>query len=282
MNTGENYNSNIDIADIEQRTKNIADKAKSGANESLRKKIFGLIDMTTLDVSDNNKKVGGIIEKVNHFSENYPGWPNVAAICVYPSFVTLMVENLRDKNVRKATVAGSFPSSQTFKEIKINEVKLILEKGADEIDIVLPLGKFLEGKYEEIHEEIAEIKQLTGQNHVKVILESGMMDDLEKIKNAAVLSIEAGADFIKTSTGKNGPGASPEAVYVMCMVIREFYDKTGKKIGIKPAGGISNAETALQYYLIVEEILGEEWLNPSLFRIGASRLANNLLGEKYF
>lgn len=282
MKTGQSYNIIIDTADIARRIENIAEKARSGANESLRKKIFGLIDMTTLDVADNDKKVGGIIEKVNHFVENYPGWPNVAALCVYPTFVPLMVANLKEKNVCKATVAGSFPSSQTFKEVKINEVKMVLEKGADEIDIVLPLGRFLEEKYGEIHEEITEIKRLAGEKHVKVILESGMMDDLEKVKDASVLSLEAGADFIKTSTGKNGPGASPEDVYVMCIVIRNFYNKTGKKFGIKPAGGISDAETALQYYLIVEEVLGEEWLNPSLFRIGASRLANELLGEKYF
>ncbi|MFW5819783.1 MAG: deoxyribose-phosphate aldolase [Bacteroidota bacterium] len=282
MKTKENSDLNMETNAIGQKLEKIAAKASSAMNESHKKRIFGLIDMTTLDVADNDEKVDEWIKKVNHFSENYPGWPNVAALCVYPVFMPLMKKNLKAESVRKASVAGSFPSSQTYKEVKIKEVQMVLEKGADEIDIVLPLGKFFEEKYEEISEEIREIKSLTGDKHVKVILESGMMNNLEAVKKAAALSLESGADFIKTSTGKNGPGASPEAVYVMCKVIREFYQKTGKKYGIKPAGGISDAETAMQYYLIVEEVLGKEWLNPSLFRIGASRLANQLLGEDYF
>jgi deoxyribose-phosphate aldolase len=282
MNLQEKYNLEVDKKRIEEKVNTIQERAKELKDKNLFRKIFSLIDLTSLDVADTEKKILGMVEKVNNFSSRYNDIPNVAAICVYPSFMPLLTKNLKDKNVKKATVGGSFPSSQTFFDVKIKEIERALEEGADEIDIVLPVGKFLDEKYAEIFDEISKIKEIMKDHHLKVILETGVMTDLNKIKHASFLCLEAGADFIKTSTGKNGPGASPEALFVMCEAVKEFYKKSGKAAGIKPAGGISDATTAIQYYLIVNEILGNDWINPERFRIGASRLANNLLGENYF
>lgn len=282
MKLDDNYNLNPDPIRICEKVRSIQIRAKDLKEKDLFRRIFSLIDLTSLDVADTNKKILSMVEKVNNLSKRFSDIPNVAAICVYPCFIPLLKDNLADKNVKKATVGGSFPSSQTFLDVKIMEIKRAVEEGADEVDIVLPIGKFLEEKYTEIYDEISRIKELIGDRHLKVILESGIMTDLDKIKHASLLSLEAGADFIKTSTGKNGPGASPEAVYVMCEAIKEFREKTGKAAGVKPAGGISDASVAVLYYLIVNEVLGNEWLKPSRFRIGASRLANILLGENYF
>ncbi len=282
MNLQEKYNTGADSVRIGKRVDDIIRKASEIKDDDLYKKIFGLIDLTSLDVSDTDEKIMSMIAKVNQFTEKFSNRPNVAAICVYPPFVRLMKAGLKDKNVKKATVAGSFPSSQTFSDIKFKEVEQVLKEGADEVDIVLPVGRFLEKKYDDVYTEIHTLKNLTGEKHLKVILETGVLAEPEKIKYASFLCLEAGADFIKTSTGKNGIGATPEAVYAMCETIRDFHEKTGRKAGIKPAGGISDATTAIQYYLIVEEVLGDGWLHPSLFRIGASRLANNLLGKEYF
>ncbi|MFW5821165.1 MAG: deoxyribose-phosphate aldolase [Bacteroidota bacterium] len=282
MKLPEKYDLDVNPKKIAEKTKKITERSSEADNDTLRREIFGLIDLTTLDVGDNENKVGSMIDKINNLSQNFNDWPNVAAVCVYPAFISLIKTRLIDKNVRKASVAGSFPSSQTFLEIKLREVEMVLDQGADEIDIVLPLGKFYEEKYDEIFDEISSIKKITGKKHLKVIIESGLMTDPKNIRTASFLSLEAGADFIKTSTGKNGQGARPEDVMLMCECLKEFYEKTGKKCGIKPAGGISDASTAIQYYMIVKEVMGNEWLNPGLFRIGASRLANNLLGENYF
>lgn len=282
MKLEEKYNLNPDTKRIEERVNDIQERSKELKDKNLFRKIFSLIDLTSLDVADTEKKILGMVEKVNNFSSRYNDVPNVAAICVYPVFIPLLDKNLKDKNVKKATVGGSFPSSQTFFDVKIKEIEQALNEGADEVDIVLPLGKFLEEKYDEIYDEISKIKEIMKEKHLKVILETGVMTDLTKIKHASFLCMEAGADFIKTSTGKNGPGASPEALIVMCEAIKEYHKKTGNVAGIKPAGGISDATTAIQYYLIVNEILGNDWINPERFRIGASRLANNLLGENYF
>lgn len=276
------YNLKVDDKQLVEDINQIKKNANESENQKLFQEIYSLIDLTSLDVADNESKIRGLVEKVNAFNINFPGLANVAAICVYPSLLPVVVENLTDLSVRKATVAASFPSSQTFPEIKKIEVQLVLKEKADEIDIVIPVGKFLEGRYDEITEEIREIKDLTGDKHLKVILETGVIKDLEKIKLASFICLEAGADFIKTSTGKNGPGASLEAVYVMCEAIREYYEKQGRSAGIKPAGGISDPINAVEYYLLVQKILGNNWLNPSRFRIGASRLANNLLGKNYF
>ena len=243
------------------------------------KKIFGMIDLTTLSEKDNTENVSLMCQKVNQLRELYPNMPGVAAICVYPELVSVVKENLENPLVNIASVGGGFPASQTFTNIKVMEIEQAIEQGADEIDMVMNVGKFLMGDLEYVDYEIHVIKQRMGSVHLKVILETGSLKDLSLIRKASLLAIGAGADFIKTSTGKISPGATPEAMVVMCCAIRDFYMRTGKKIGIKPAGGISDPETALLYYQIVKEILGEEWLNRERFRIGASRLANRILAR---
>lgn len=249
----------------------------TAADKETLMNIFSLIDLTTLSEKDNAENVSQMCEKVNLLVEAYPSMPNVAAICVYPELIPVVIETLENPLVNLASVGGGFPSSQTFTEIKLREIELALELGADEIDIVLPVGKFLLGDYDLIHEEIKAIKNLLGAKHLKVILETGSLVDFSLIRKASFLAITSGADFIKTSTGKISIGATPEAVAVMCHAIKDYYNKTGKKIGIKPAGGISDPETALHYYKIVAHILGDDWLNAERFRIGASRLANRIM-----
>ena len=218
-------------------------------------------------------------EKVNELEDKYPDLKNVAAICVYPNFANIVSQSLEVENVEVACVSGGFPSSQTFTEVKIAETALALQDGATEIDIVLNIGKFLSGDYESVCDEIQELKDLCGERTLKVILETGALQSAENIKKAAILSIYSGADFIKTSTGKESPAATPEAAYIMCSTIKEYYEKTGRKIGFKAAGGINSVKDALLYYTIVEKTLGKEWLNNKLFRIGTSRLAATLLAE---
>jgi len=243
--------------------------------------LFSILDLTSLSEKDNAENIGRLCDQVNLLNESYPETPAPAAICVYPELVLISRTKLNNPLVNIASVGGGFPSSQTFLEIKLKEIEMAIETGAEEIDIVIPVGKFLLGLYEEIYEEIALIKELMGSHHLKVILETGSLPSLTDVRKASFLSMDAGADFIKTSTGKAGSGASPESFTVMCLAIKEYYEKTGKKVGIKPAGGISDVETAMEYYTIVKHILGEDWLNPEKFRIGASRLANAILGIIY-
>lgn len=243
------------------------------------KKIFNCIDLTSLNTNDTTQKISQMVEKVNQFNSNFPHFNNVAAICVYPSFVSLVRENLKDNKVSLAAVGANFPSSQTFLSVKIAECELIKEKGADEIDIVLSVGKFFEKEFDKVSAEINIIKKTIGNLHLKVILETGDLITPENIYLASIISMESGADFIKTSTGKTSVSATPEAVYSMCLAIKEHFNKTSKKIGIKPSGGIVTSEDAILYYLIVKNVLGEEWLNNKLFRLGASRLANNILTD---
>lgn len=245
------------------------------------KKIFSLIDLTSLNTEDNTINIKSMTAKVSAFKSHYNDMPNVAAICVYPTMVEHVKSNLSISGPGIASVGAGFPSSQTFPEIKINECKQAIAAGATEIDIVLSVGKFFENDYEFCFNEIKDIKSAIGQNHLKVILESGSLKSPQQIWDASILSMEAGADFIKTSTGKQNPAATTDAVYIMTKAIKAFYEVTGKKIGIKPAGGIATKEDALAYFAIVKENLGDEWLNPELFRIGASRLANNLLSDIY-
>lgn len=240
---------------------------------------IGLMDLTSLNTTDTVAKIESMARKVNQFRENYPAYPQVAAICVYPNFTKTVRETLTDKSVKLAVVAGVFPSSQSFPEIKCAECKMAAEAGADEIDIVLSLNHFLAGEYDMASREISDMKQASGSAHLKVILESGTLKEPELIYKASMLSMEAGAHFIKTSTGKTEPAATPEAAFVMCTAIKDYYNKTGLKTGFKPAGGIVTPEDAILYYAIVESVLGKEWLNPELFRLGASRLANNLLSK---
>ena len=264
-----------------QKVAVIANNSHQYLNTENLKKIFSLIDLTSLNTEDNIDNIVPMALKVNDFKNHFSDMPNVAAICVYPSMVNGIKSNLTIDNLGLASVGGGFPSSQTFLNIKVDECKQAIEAGATEIDIVLSVGKFFEGDYEFCFKEIKDIKYAIGENHLKVILESGTLKSYQQIWEASIISMEAGADFIKTSTGKQNPAATTDAVYVMTKAIKAFYEATGKKIGIKPAGGIATKEDALAYYSIVKENLGDEWLNPELFRIGASRLANNLLTDIY-
>lgn len=243
------------------------------------KQLFNCIDLTTLRTEDNTTTVANFTKRVNAFDEEYGDMPNVAAICVYPNYAGTVRMNLEVSGVNIAAVSGGFPSSQTFTEVKVAETMLAVKDGADEIDIVINVGDMLGGNYEDMCDEIAELKSACGEAHLKVILETGALKTASMIKKASLLSIYAGADFIKTSTGKQEPAATLEAAYVMCQAIKEYYDKTGIMIGFKPAGGISTTADAVKYYCIVADVLGEEWLNNRYFRIGASRLANNLLSD---
>ncbi len=249
---------------------------------------FSCIDLTTLNATDTISRVKAFTERVNDFSNDFPNLPNVASICVFPNLARTVKETLLDDRVNITAVAGSFPTSMSFIELKVKEAQMAVDQGANEIDIVIPLWSFLDDTEVNCCEEIASIKEAIGEAHLKVILETGALADDEIIYKASMLAMESGADFIKTSTGKLKPAATPEAAIVMCEAISDYYQRTGKRVGFKPAGGISTTEDALLYITIVKEILGDGWLNPTLFRIGASRLANNLLGDllgeeiKYF
>lgn len=248
-------------------------------NVEVYKQLFNCIDLTTLRSEDNTTSVANFVKRVNAFDEEHSDMPNVAAICVYPNFAGTVRMNLEVSGVNIAAVSGGFPSSQTFTEIKVAETMLAVKDGADEIDMVINVGDMLAGNYEEVCDDITELKSACGEAHLKVILETGALKSASIIKKASLLAIYSGADFIKTSTGKQEPAATLEAAYVMCQAIKEYYDKTGTKIGFKPAGGISTTADAVKYYCVVAAVLGEEWLNNTYFRIGASRLANNLLTD---
>jgi len=279
MKIPSDLNPSVDAEELKQLLEKIQSSLPSIQDKELLKKIFSLIDLTTLSERDNIKNVAQMCEKVNLLGESYPSMPVIAAICVYPEMVSVVKENLDNPLVSIASVGGGFPASQTFTNIKVMEIEQAIEQGAEEIDIVLPVGKFLMGDMEYVEYEIQIIKQRIGAHHLKVILETGSLKDYSLIRKASLLAIESGANFIKTSTGKVSPGATPEAMIVMCEAIKDYYNRTGKKIGIKPAGGISDSETAILYYAIVKEILGEDWLQSERFRIGASRLANCLMAD---
>ena len=267
-----------DDAFVKAEVERILDKnLKESMNADIYKFLFNCIDLTTLRATDSPRSVADFTERVNAFEEEHPEMKNVAAICVYPNFAQVVRAVLEVSSVDIACVAGGFPSSQTFPEVKVAEVALAVEGGADEIDIVLNVGYFLDGDYESLCDEIAEIKHSCRDARLKVILESGALKTAENIRNAAILSMYSGADFIKTSTGKEYPGADLQAAYVMCQCIKEDYEKTGRMVGFKPAGGVRTPEDAVGYYCIVREVLGEKWLTNEFFRLGASGLANNLL-----
>ena len=241
--------------------------------------ILSLVDLTSLNVTDNKSHILHFTGKVNSFSGRYSNIPNVAAICVFPNFVSVVREKLTARNVKIVATAGGFPTSQTFKSVKVNECKLAVEAGADEIDIVISIGAFLGNDFATVVDEIREIKGAINGKLLKVILETGLLGSFENIYKASMIAMDAGADFIKTSTGKTPMSATPESAFVMCKAISNFFAETGIKVGFKPAGGIVYPADAINYYNIVNYCLGEEWLNNSLFRIGSSRLANNLLSE---
>lgn len=266
----------------------IADNLEANMKSEVYKFLFNCIDLTTLRSIDSPSSVAAFVERVNDFDNEHPEMPNVAAVCVYPNFAQIARTVLEVSDVDIACVAGCFPSSQSFIEVKVAEVALAVEGGADEIDIVLNLGNFLDGDYEEVCDEISELKHSCRDARLKVILEAGALKTAENIRNASILSMYSGADFIKTSTGKEYPGADLQATYVMCRCIKEYFEKTGRMVGFKPAGGVRSAKDAVSYFCIVKEVLGEQWLTNEYFRIGASGLANNLLTEiwgtetKYF
>lgn len=267
-----------DDAKVKAEVEKIVADNMAGANTpDVLKMLFNCIDLTTLNPTDSQQSVAKFTERVNAFENEHGDLPNVAAICVYPCFTQVVRTVLDVSDVEIAAVSGGFPSSQTFIEVKVAETALAVEGGADEIDIVLNLGNFLDGDWQEVSDEIEEIKHSCRNARLKVILETGALKTAENIRAASILAMYSGADFLKTSTGKGYPGASLEAAYVMCRCIKEYHEKTGRMVGFKAAGGISTPDEALGYYCIVKAVLGEKWLTNEYFRIGASRLANNLL-----
>lgn len=274
------YNTHLHDDEIMMKVDQLIEKHLGENNNiDVKKEIFHCIDLTTLKCTDSEESVMKFTEKVNEFVDKYPDLENVAAICVYPNMAEIVSDSLEADNVKIACVSGGFPSSQTFMEVKIAETAMAIHAGAEEIDIVMPVGKFLCGDYEGMCDEIGELKDVCGEKTLKVILETGALRTASNIKKAAILAMYAGADFIKTSTGKEAISATPEAALVMCEAIKEYYKETGRKVGFKAAGGIDSVKKALAYYTIVKETLGEEWLNNGLFRIGTSRLTSLLLSD---
>lgn len=257
----------------------IEEKLEENNTPEVKKFLFGSIELTTLKTTDSEESVLQFIERVNEFDNLYPSLPHVATVCVYPCYASIASQSLEVEGVEVACVSGSFPSSQAQIEVKTIETALALKDGATEIDIVMSVGKFLSGDYETLCDEISELKAVCGEKKMKVILETGLLGSAENIKKASILAMYSGADYIKTSTGKEKPAATPEAAYVMCQAIKEYYEKTGIQIGFKLAGGINSVRDALIYYTIVKEVLGEAWLTNQWLRLGTSRLANLLLSD---
>lgn len=255
----------------------IGNAATANQNVDVYKFCLSAIDLTTLSCSDSEESVEAMARRAAEFEMDYPHLQNVASICVYPPFVETVGLNIDGTPLRITSVAGGFPSSQTFLEVKMLEVAMAIENGADEVDVVVNVGKILSGAYDEAANEIEVLREESDGATLKVILETGALKSPELIYNASLLAMAAGADFIKTSTGKIDVSATPEAAVVMCKAIKEYHEKTGRKVGFKAAGGVRTAEDAVLYYTIVKEILGEEWLTTDLFRIGASSAANNIL-----
>ena len=274
------FNTHLHDNEIMMKVDQLIEKHLSENNTvDVKKEILNCIDLTTLKCTDTEESVMKFTEKVNEFVDKYPDLDNVAAICVYPNMAEIVSDSLEADNVKIACVSGGFPSSQTFMEVKVAETAMAIHAGAEEIDIVMPIGKFLCDDYEGMCDEIGELKDICGDKTLKVILETGALRTASNIKKAAILAMYSGADFIKTSTGKEAISATPEAALVMCEAIKEYHRETGRKVGFKAAGGIDTVKKALAYYTIVKEILGEEWLNNGLFRIGTSRLTNLLLSD---
>ena len=276
----EKYDTSLNDREVREAVqKIIAEKVHENDTADVKKFLFGSIELTTLKTTDSDVSVMAFTEKVNQFDQQYPDIPHVATICVYPCFAEVVKDTLEVEGVNIACVSGSFPSSQALLEVKTIETALAIKDGADEIDMVMPVGKFLQGDYEGVSDEIQEMKAVCGDHALKVILETGDLVTASNIKKASILAMYAGADYIKTSTGKEKISATPEAAYVMCQAIKEYYDETGIQLGFKPAGGINTVMDAITYYTIVKEVLGEKWLTNKWLRLGTSRLANLLLSE---
>ena len=283
------YDTNLNDEEVAAEVKKIIDE-KVAENETpeVKKFLFGSVELTSLHTNDTEESILSMIEKVNKFAKDYPDLPHVATVCTYPNFAGLISQSLEVDGVEIAVVSGNFPSSQTFIEVKVAETALALKDGATEVDIVMPVGKFFSEDYEGLCDDIQELKETCGEHKMKVILETGDLGSCSNIMKASILAMYAGADYIKTSTGKEKISATPEAVYVMCQAIKAYYEKTGIQIGLKPAGGINTVHDAVVYYTIVKEVLGKKWLTNQWFRLGTSRLTNLLLSEilgtetKYF
>lgn len=276
-----NYSTSVSREYVEGEVQTILseEKSKLGENTAIIEKLFSCIDLTSLNTSDSRTGIISFLKKVNEFPAHYPELPSVAAVCLYPSFTELAKKTLNIEDVNLAVVAGVFPSSQSFLEIKEAECKLAVKKGAIEVDVVISVGALLDGNYQKVYDELRAMKNAVGAAHLKVILETGELKSLANVKIASLLAMEAGADFIKTSTGKVAENATLEAAFVMCNAIKEFEAKHNKKIGFKAAGGIATLDDALGYAALVKYILGEDRLNKQHFRFGASRLANSILKE---
>lgn len=272
------YNLELDDESV-KRTVEIMLKEHLAENDTadVKKLLLSCVELTTLKTTDNDDTVLNLIEKVNKFDSAYPDLDNVATICVYPNYALLCDQNLEIDEVGIACVSCGFPSAQTFSEVRSIETMLAIKDGATEIDMVMPVGYFLSGDYEFVSDAISETKEVCGDHKLKVILETGCLKTAKNIKMASLLAMYSGADYIKTSTGKLEPAATPEAAFVMCQAIKEYHEKTGIKIGFKPAGGLKSVDDALKYYTIVKEVLGDGWLNNTMFRLGTSSLANKLL-----
>ena len=274
------YNLELDDEQVKREVAAlIASHLEENNTVDVKKFLLNSVELTTLKTDDSEDSVMRFVEKVNKFDDVYPELGHVATVCVYPCFAQICHDTLENEDVEIACVSACFPSSQSFIEVKIAETAMAIHDGATEIDIVQSVGKFLTGDYETVADEIAEIKDVCGNRKLKVILETGCLKTASNIKKASLLAMYAGADYIKTSTGKLEPAATPEAAYVMCQAIKEYYDETGIQIGFKPAGGMKTVKDALTYYTIVKEVLGEKWLNNQMLRLGTSSLANKLLSD---
>ena len=276
-----NYRDSLNYAEIQDEVNKLVDKSQSAINQELKKKLFSFIDLTFLSITDTYGSIRRVVERVNQVKHKFD-LDNVAGVCVYPRFVETVRTTLTDDDVRVVSVTGGFPASQTLLEVKKLETELAINSGADEVDMVISVGEFLDGNYDLVYNEVKELKQLSSDRRLKVILETGTLNDFLLIYKAAILAMEAGADFVKTSTGKEKVGATPEAAYVMALAIKDYFQRTGRRVGLKPAGGVSVSDKAAIYYTIVDQVLGQQWLVPDLFRIGSSGLANKLLKELGF
>lgn len=274
------YKTNINDDEVAKKVSDIiSNHVNENDTQEVRKFLLSCVELTSLKTTDSEESVLRLTEKVNEFEDKYPELPHVATICVYPCFAQIVSQSLEVEGVEVACVSGSFPSSQALIEVKVAETALAIKDGATEIDMVMSVGKFLSGDYETVCDEISELKAVCGNRKLKVILESGLLPNGSDVKVASLLAMYAGADYIKTSTGKEKPAATPEAAYIMCQAIKEYHEKTGIRIGFKPAGGLDSVHDALVYYSIVKDVLGKDWLTNEYFRLGTSRLVNLLLKE---
>lgn len=274
------YDTDLDDDKVKKQVEIIINNhLKENDTKEVKMFLLNSVELTSLKTTDNEDSILRFVEKVNKFDDIYPELGHVATVCVYPNYAKVCHDALENEDVEIACVSGNFPSSQTFMEVKVAETALAISEGATEIDIVMPVGKFLNDDYEGMCDEIEEIKNVCGDKPLKVILETGCLKTASNIMKASILTMYAGADYIKTSTGKLTPAATPEAALVMCKAIKQYYDNTGIQIGFKPAGGMKTVDDALTYYTIVKEVLGEKWLTNKLFRLGTSSLANKLLSD---